>query len=184
MRRFLFALPILIAIGVLLATWRGGGPPPRPTTEAGEAQPRYVLNEGRWTRFSEEGHPQFEATAQTIEYFDDDSAQLHTVEMRSLGGPASPWRLNAPEAYSPPHSDRMELRGMVTAIAHWPEGETANFQTPRLWVDEKKHQLYTDAPVQMRGRSRNANADGLRADWIGKTVELLGQVRMQYAQPN
>lgn len=183
MRRLLFALPILIAVGVLMATWRGGAPRPPRAAAASESQPRYTLTDGRWLRYGLDGRPEFEATAQTIDYYDDESARLQTVEVHALGGAGSPWRINAPEGYAPPHSQRMQLRGNVTAVATWPQGETVNFQTAYLWVDQNRRELSTDAPVQMRGRNRSANADGLRADWTGKLVELLGQVRMQYAPP-
>ncbi len=186
MRRLLVVLSVVavIAGGVLLETWRGGAPAPEPQAAEPEALPRYKVTDGRWVRYNVRGQPEFQATAETIEYFDDESARLKTIEMHSLGGASSPWRLSAPEGFAPAHSQqRLQLRGGVTAMGHWPEGEPLNFETPYLWIDEARRQLDTDAPVLVRGRNRSARAEGLRADWVGKSVELTA-ARMQYVQPS
>lgn len=183
MRRLLFALPILLALGVLLGTWRGAAPPRPEAPEAVGALPRYTLKEAHWTRFDESGKPAFEATAGNIDYFSDESARLKTIELRALGGKASPWRISAPEGYAPPREQRVNLHGPVTAVAQWPEGEKGeplNFEASQLWVDQRKQELYTDTPVRLSGPNRNAEAGGLRADWTGKKLELLGDVRMKY----
>lgn len=186
MRRLLLVVPILavIAAGVLLETWRGGAPPPQPQAADAQALPRYKVTDGRWVRYNAQGEPEFQATAEIIEYFDDESARLKTIEMHSLGGATSPWRLSAPEGFAPPHSQqRLQLRGGVSAMAHWPQGEPLSFESPYLWIDQARRQLDTDAPVLVRGRSRSARAGGLRADWVGKSVELT-EARMQYVQPD
>ncbi|HZP12745.1 MAG TPA: LPS export ABC transporter periplasmic protein LptC [Nevskiaceae bacterium] len=184
MRRLLFALPILLAVALLVLTWRGNETAVEPSSPAAEAQPRYQLDDARWIRYDERGQPEFQASAESIEYFDDESAKLSTIEMHSLGGASSPWRISAPRGHAPPHSQqRVQLYGGVDANGQWPQGEPLSFQTPSLWVDEKTHQIYTDAPVQLRGPGRSASAAGMRADWIGKSVELLGQVRTQYVLP-
>lgn len=184
MRPLLFALPILIVLGVLLATWRGVAPAPRAPVEAAQALPRYTVKDGRWIRYNVRGEPEFVVSAQSIEYYDDESARLATIEMHSLGGASSPWRLSAPEGYAPPQSQhRLQLKGGVEAMGHWPEGEPLNFTTQYLWIDEKNRNLFTDAAVEIRGRSRSATADGLRADWVGQSVELLGHTKMRYAPP-
>lgn len=183
MRPLLFALPLLIAVGILL-TWQGGAPPPQKPAEVAQALPRYQVADGRWTRFDAQGRPEFVVSAQSIEYYDDESARLKTIELHSLGGASSPWRLSAPDGYAPPHSQhRLQLKGGVSATSHWPEGEPLHFTTQYLWIDEKNRELFTDAAVEVRGNSRSATADGLRADWVGKSVELLGNTKMRYAPP-
>jgi LPS export ABC transporter protein LptC len=184
MRPLLFALPILVALGVLLATWQGPAPAPQRAAPSAQSLPRYKVLDGQWTRYNAKGQPEFVVTAQSIEYYDDESARLTTLEMHSLGGANSPWRLSAPEGYAPPQSQhRMQLRGGVDAMGHWPEGEPLHFTAPYLWVDERNRQLFTDAAVEVRGRNRSATADGLRADWVGKSIELLGHTKMRYAPP-
>jgi LPS export ABC transporter protein LptC len=184
MRRLLFVLPVAVAIALLALNWRGGEMAPERVATRAETQPRYELVDARWIRYDETGAPEFEANIETIQVFDDDSAKLQTIEMHSLGGTTSPWRITAPEGFAPAHSrSRLQLRGGVTANGKWPQGEPLAFQTPYLWIDEQQHQIYTDAPVQARGPGRSAAANGMRADWIGKTVELLGQVRTQYELP-
>jgi LPS export ABC transporter protein LptC len=184
MRRLLFTLPIVLAVALLVLSWRGEETAPGPINPAVDAQPRYQVADARWIRYDEHGQPEFEANAESIEYFDDESARLASIEMHSLGGASSPWRISAPEGFAPAHShQRMQLRGGVSANGHWPEGEPLSFQTPYLWIDETSHQIYTDAPVSVRGPGRSASAAGMRADWIGKSVELLGQVRTQYETP-
>ena len=92
MRRILFALPILIVLGILLATFRGGAPEPAAPPASAEAAPRYKLTDGRWLRYNQGGQPEFVLSAGEIQYFDDESARLKSIEMHSLGGSSSPWR--------------------------------------------------------------------------------------------
>ena len=183
MRRILFALPVVFALGVVIVSWRGGAPKPSQTPMEVEAQPRYTVQDARWTRYDAQGQPSFEASAAHIDYFDDESARLETLEMRALGGAGSPWLLTAPSGYAPPHAQRMKLLGPVNATAHWPKGETTKLATTELWVDEAKRELYTDAPVHVTGPGRDADSEGMRADWTGKTFEMHGDVRMRYTPP-
>src|SRR3954468_10683414 len=97
MRRLLFALPIVLAFALVVATWRGNESASGPVVAATESQPRYELGDARWVRYNEQGQPEFEANVETIQYFDDESARLQTIEMHSLGGASSPWRISAPE---------------------------------------------------------------------------------------
>ncbi len=184
MRRLLFTVPIVLAVALLMLTWRGSETAVEPASTAAEALPRYELADARWVRYDERGQPEFEANVESIEYFDDESAKLTSIEMHSLGGSSSPWRISAPEGHAPPHSQqRVQLLGGVNANGQWPQGEPLSFQTPYLWVDEKVRQIYTDAPVQLQGPGRSASAAGMRADWMSRSVELSGQVRTQYVLP-
>jgi LPS export ABC transporter protein LptC len=179
-RRYWFVLPILAVLGVLFATWRGATPITAPVTVTTAGQPRYTLSGARWTRYDEQGQASFAAQAQTIDYYNDESARLHEVELRGLGGIGSPWQIKAPLGIAPAHARRMLLSGPVTAIGRWPEGESVSFVTPELWVDQDSREISTEAAVKLVSASRSADATGLRADWEGKTLELLHDVRVNY----
>ncbi len=67
MRRLLFTLPILLAVALLVLTWRGNEPAIEPSSPATEARPRYQLGDARWIRYDERGQPEFQASAESTD---------------------------------------------------------------------------------------------------------------------
>lgn len=179
MRGLFFALPILAALAVLALSWRSA-PPPAGTAPVAQAQPRYSLTDAHWRRLDEQGRVQMVATADRVEWYDDESAQLSGLVVSGLGGEGSPWLLRAPQGEAPAHSRNLRLYGPVTAEGRWPEGAPFEFLTSELWVDEPAKAIRTDTPVILSGTGRTARAEGLRSDWQGRTVELIGHVEVQY----
>lgn len=176
----LIAAVVLIALALSLAGLEQPAGPQAPA----ESQPRYYLKDVQLERYDAAGNPLVQAQAQSVQYFDDASARLKDLSVSGLGGPGAPWSAAAPAGLAPPGERRMRLYGPVTGTGHWAGGEAFDFATDQLWVDDRKHEFYTDAPVRLEGEQRRATADGMRADWKLDSVQLQGSVRMDYASRN
>lgn len=153
---------------------------------AGEAiadaeQPRYVLRGAEWSSFDAKGALQFQGSAATIDYFDDESARLQTFALQVFGTQGTPWTATAPEGYAPPRSrQRLQLRGGVEGRGRWPDGEPLEFRTPDLWVDTRAETISTDSRVDLESRSRSGSARGLRVAGEKQMMSLLHEVEMRY----
>lgn len=174
-------LPLLVLLVVILACLSfGGSRTPKTVTAAAQEPPRYTVRTARWQRFDVDGRPMFEATADSIEYFDDESADLHTLDLTALAGNGEPWRAAAPMGHSPPGEHRLQLTGGVEGHGHWPDGEPLRFATPDLWLDPGAKTLDTTSKVTIDSDSRAAEAVGLRVDGDRSTIRLLKDVRIRY----
>jgi LPS export ABC transporter protein LptC len=174
-------LPLALLAGAVALIWQGlRTPPPEPSGPAQE-QPRFAVTGARWLRLGAGGQPEFRAQAAAIDYYADGSARLRAVGLDALGGHESPWHLEAPAGESPPRARRFQLTGGVRGTADRPDGGTVAFATDRLWVDLLRRELYTEATVRLQTDLRSASARGLRADFDGERVQLLGDVRVDYA---
>jgi LPS export ABC transporter protein LptC len=176
-------VPLAAVLGVLLVLWSlrdDGGPAEEEAL--GPELPRYVLRGAEWSRFDEKGRLEFQGSADTIDYFDDESARMRTFALSVFGREGAPWSATAPEGYAPPggNQQRLQLRGGVEGRGRWPDGEDLEFRTPELWVDTKAETLSTDAKVMLDSRSRNAVARGLRVAGPQQHLSLLHDVEMRY----
>lgn len=176
-------VPALLVIAAVLFTLKGFEPVPGTATEPALPEPRYELGRAEWVRLDQQGQPQMRATAESIEYFDDRSAQLNQLVLDRLGGRDGPWHITAPRGVVPPNQTRMKLSEPVTITGRLREGDTVKIETDRLWVDWQQRELYTEDAVVLHGSSRQARANGLRADWSGRRVELLRDVQVDYDAP-
>lgn len=177
--RFLFLLlPVALVVLALTVTWTIQEPARTAVTRA-EEPPRYAVTDVQWLRLGRDGEPEFRAYAESLDYFADDSVSMKAVKLDALGGYRSPWHVEAPRGNAPPRERRLRLTGGVRA-----SGELANenvaLETPRLWVDLLRRELYTDAEVRFQSDFRNATARGLRSDFGGEHVQLLNDVRVDY----
>lgn len=175
-------LPILVLLIVVLgALSLRRGPATQNAAAPATEPPRYTVRTARWQRFDADGKPMFEATADSIEYFDDESAELHTLDLTALsGGDGDPWRASAPSGHSPPGEHRLQLTGGVKGQGHWPDGEPLEFATPDLWLDPSEKRLDTTSKVTIQSPTRSAEAVGLRVDGQHSTIHLLKDVRIRY----
>lgn len=182
MRAFIYAfLPATLLLAAIWFTWQGLQAPPPEVVAAQKELPRYAVTGAEWTRLGVSGAPEFRARAAAIDYYADGSAQLRTIGIDALGGHESPWQLRAPAGEAPPRARRLLLTGGVQAEGRHPSGAPIQFATERLWVDLLRRELYTEAPVQLQTDFRSASARGLRADFRGERVQLLNDVRVDYA---
>lgn len=183
MLRYLAPL-ILVALAGLAIVGLREDRAPVATAESSIAEPRYVLRGAQWRSFDAQGALRFEGRASSIDYFDDESAQMRDFDVRVLGQGGTPWTAAAPEAFAPPGSrDRMQLRGGVEGHGRWPDGEALTFRTPELWVDSQAETLQTDAPVEVESPSRRGSAVGLAVSGPDQRMALLKNVEMRYAPP-
>ncbi|MGQ0501227.1 MAG: LPS export ABC transporter periplasmic protein LptC [Panacagrimonas sp.] len=154
-----------------------------PAVAAQADPPRYTVRGAQWSRYGETGKVEFQGRAESIDYFDDESARLAKVEVtapNTSGG--APWIASAPEGRMPAKVHRVLLSGGVDGKGQWPDGEALKFSTPELWLDSDRNELSTRAAIQLDSRSKQAQAQGLVVDGKRRTVALLGDVKMRYTR--
>ncbi len=178
---YLFLGVALVAVA-LVFTWEGMREPEPVAAAPTQQPPRYALSGVQWLRLGQDGEPEFRATAKSLDYYADASVTMRDVKLDALGGYSSPWHLEAPRADAPPRERRLRLTGGVRATGAL-ANEDVTLVTPRLWVDLLRRELQTDAPVEFKSDFRSAQARGLRTDFDGEHVQLLKDVRVDYAPP-
>lgn len=181
-RQLAWLLPL--ALVVALGFWIARQPEAPGSASAGAppaAMPRYALTGVNWLRLDSKGQPQFRAQAAQIDFYDDDSARLQTLSLDALGGLDSPWRFNSPSGFVPPGQKRLRLDGPVAGTGKLANGDTVHLNAAQLWVDSAKREISSETAVQIDAPRRQAQAQGLRADFGGKRVELRGKVQATYA---
>lgn len=172
-------LVLLLCAGLLILLFRGE----RSTTPASDAladQPRYTLRGANWRRFDGNGGVAFSGVAETIRYFDDETARMSGFQLTALDSGGAPWTATAPEGFAPAGVERLQLLGGVEGRGQWPDGEPLDFRTEELWLDSAAQRLETQQPVEIRSASRKVNARGLRVGGDPLKIELLQDVRMRY----
>lgn len=180
MKRYLAPLLVVLLAGLAVIGLRGTGEVPVGTADSA-AQPRYVLRGAQWRSFDSAGALRFEGSAESIDYFDDESARMRQFEITALGAGGAPWHAAAPQGYAPPGSrDRVQLTGGVTGEGRWPDGETLSFKTPELWVDSATNTLETAAAVDLHSASRSGSANGLKVSGPRQRLSLLRNVEIRY----
>ncbi|MGH8540739.1 MAG: LPS export ABC transporter periplasmic protein LptC [Stenotrophobium sp.] len=146
-------------------------------------QPRYTLSGVDWLRTDQTGKVQLHATADTVEYYDDQSAQLARISIDQLGGPQGIWRLSAPAGEVPAGEQRILLGEPVTLTGHLANGRPMELTTNHLWVDNTQETIHTGDPVEMQSGPQRVHATGFAASWTSDKVQLLNDVKVDYAQP-
>ena len=180
-------VPLLLvpALGGLFFTLQrmddsGGAGSPEASTEL----PRYTLHMAELTRFDADGNPNLFGTADSVEYFDDQSGRAHNLAMDLVASDDKTWHLTSPAATLPARERRFMLEGPVVANGQWPDsGEKLTIRTDRLWIEPDQHQIQTDAPVHLQSPTRTGDAVGLRSDWTARRLQLLHDVNMTYQAP-
>lgn len=182
MNRLLGPLLIVILAGLVLVLMRSGQQ--RSSAAVTEAdQPRYTLRGAQWRRFDAQGQVEFEGQAQSIEYFDDESARLSQFQLTAFGASGAPWTATAPEGFAPVGARRLRLFGGVEGRGRWPDEEPLSFRTPELWLDSAAQQLETEAAVRVESATRQVDARGLRIKSETRQIALLHDVKMRYVAP-
>ena len=176
-------IPLLLvpALGGLLYTFQRMDNSNVETPQAPVSLPRYTLITADLTRFDSDGNISLSGQADTIDYFDDQSGRAQNLLVDLVAGDDKTWHLTAPAATLPAHQRRFMLEGPVLAKGQWPDsGEDLAVRTDHLWVDPDRHEIDTDAPVDLQSSLRTGNAVGLRSDWTEQTLQLLHNVHMTY----
>lgn len=173
-------LTVPLMLGAWLLFGSSSMDPEPPTAPDAAVAPRYSLRGVQWTRLDVNGQREFTAEAESADYFDDESARYEQLKMNVPKIGQVPWRLTSPKGSAPAHEKRILMEGPVDISGAWPDGEALVANTPQLWVDPVSKQVSTDAGVSFDSDSRSGTAKGLKADWDKQTVQLLGNVRMEY----
>jgi LPS export ABC transporter protein LptC len=179
-------VPLLLvpALGGLFYTLQrmddsGGGSGAEPVSQL----PRYTLTTAELTRYDADGNANLFGTADSVEYFDDQSGRAHNLAVDLVASDDKTWHVTSPSATLPAHQRRFMLDGPVVATGHWPDsGEAVTVHTDRLWIEPELHQIQTDAPVHLQSPSRTGDAVGMRSDWSARRLQLLHNVNMTYQQ--
>ena len=188
LRRLLaMVIPVFMLVGVVVLLvlamqhFEQGQPAPVQNSEAQPRQPQYTLNTTEWTRFGDDGKPVFHITAQSIDYYPDQSAVLHDLTMDRLNQGDGPWHLSSPQGEMPAHEQRVRLDNPVTVTGQFRDGRELRMTTTELWVDHDKQQIYTDKPVTVIGAGgQHAQAVGMLARMDGENLQLQHDVRVDY----
>jgi LPS export ABC transporter protein LptC len=182
MLRSLLTLMVSVLV-IALVVWSLSGLESTTTeTQSLDAKkPRYSAKKAEWTHLNTQGVAEFHLTADVVDYYDDRSAKMQGVMIDRLRTGQSPWRLTAPQGTMPPQENRVLLENPVHAVGTLQSGETVDINTPRLWADGTRNELYTGDAVQVSGRNWRATATGLRADLAGEKVALLKNTQVKYA---
>ncbi len=176
-------IPLLLvpALGGLFYTFQRMDSSSPESPEAPTTLPRYTLSNAELTRFDTDGSISLSGQAETIDYFDDQSGRAQNLVVDLLTDDDKTWHVTSPAANLPAHQRRFMLEGPVVANGQWPDnGENVVVHTDRLWIDPDRHEIDTDAPVDLHSPMRNGNAVGLRSDWDEQTLQLLHNVHMIY----
>ena len=80
----------------------------------------------------------------------------------------------------PSMENRVLLQNPVHAVGMLQSGETVTIDTPRLWADGARNELYTSDAVQISGPNWFATSIGLRADLSGDKITLLKNIQVKY----
>jgi LPS export ABC transporter protein LptC len=146
------------------------------------AAPRYTLGGAELTRYDADGNASLYGQAETLDYFDDQSGRAQNLQVDLLSEGDKTWHLSAPSATLPAHQHRFMLDGPVVANSHWPDdGEDFVMHAENLWIDPDRHEIDSDAAVDLQSSRRNGNAVGTHANWTARTLQLLHKVKMSYA---
>ncbi|MDR3415167.1 MAG: LPS export ABC transporter periplasmic protein LptC [Nevskia sp.] len=183
-RRPAIALLLAAAMAGLLYTFQRMDSTSVQVQSAPGGLPRYTLADAELTRFDSDGSPTLLGQAATIEYFDDQSGRAQDLQADLIADGDKTWHLTSPAATLPAHQHRFMLEGPVLASGQWPDsGDELTVRTQHLWVDPDRHEIDTDAPVDLQSPSRTGSAVGMRADWTEQSMQLQRNVKMSYEPP-
>jgi LPS export ABC transporter protein LptC len=177
-----FLIPLVA--GLLLLWWLlRGFDAAAPIREADrDRSPRYQVHDAEWRRYNADGELEMRVQATSIRYFDDQSAELDTLQLDRLAG-GDVWQLSAPGGAMPAYQQRLRLDAPVLGSATLASDETLQLQAGRLWLDLPARTLSSDDALRLNGPLRSAQANGLLADWAGRRIQLFGNVEVQHAPP-
>lgn len=175
------ALSLLALLGLAM---RGSEPPVNLETKADDPA-RYIIRGASLRRHDEQGAVRVEGWAETIRYYDDDSAELQNFKVRVEGDRDNkPWIARASQGFSPAGNRHLlRLYGGVEGDGHWPDGEALIFNAEEVWVNAEDDSLQTDSEVTLRSASRIGKARGLRISGKRESVALRNDVEIHYVLP-
>ena len=183
LREWLPLLPLLLILAA--AYWLNQQVQPLSDSSGSEKRhdPDFIIDKFTATTFNEQGAPRFIMIAQKMTHYpDDDSTQVEEPRLTSF----SPGR---PMIYTTAKRGNISSKGEEVFLhddVRLVRASTATLaemvlNTSYLHVLPEQELADTDRPITMTESSNIINAVGLRLDNKARTVQLLSQVKGQYA---
>ncbi len=169
----------LLALVAGALAYQGFREPASFETLAEAGRPRYHLEGAHWRRYGDTGEPVFEATADSIDYFDDASMELSGIDLVTRGARGG-WQLNAARGRVAAGERRLLLEPQVDIHGDPKQQPGTEIHTPTLWVDWSRRTLSTTDAVVALAPGRSLEAVGMRADWSGQRVDFLQRVEVRH----
>lgn len=149
-----------------------------PLVQGEQRGPDFIAHHTRVVGFGADGGQRYELLAERLEHFPaGDITRLHQPRLQ-LQGEDSPTLITARRADVSPGGDQVDLAGEVK-VRRPGTAETLpltlDSETLTVWPDAYRAQ--TDSPVLLTRGSGRASAQGMRADNLFGTLELIGEVR-------
>lgn len=149
-----------------------------PLAQAVQTGPDFIAEATRVTGFGADGRQRYELLAERLEHFPaDDTTRLHMprLHMQQVG---SETFITARRADVSPGGEQVNLSGEVRVRRPGTADAlplTLDSDTLSVWPDA--HRAQTDSPVLLTRGAGRATAQGMRADDLFGTLELIGEVK-------
>lgn len=180
-------LVVLAVIGLSTLSWwmpSGQGPVTQLVSEQQNRHiPDFYLTDFDLTTMNAAGRPRYDLQAQWMQhYVDDDTSQLLMPSLTVYRPGQPPWRVSAKRAEVATGGESLLLQDDVKMRRMGTEKRgTLEIDTSVLKVVPDKEYAETDQPVTITADLGVTRAVGMRADLQRRYLQLLHQVRGEYA---
>jgi lipopolysaccharide export system protein LptC len=141
--------------------------------------PDFIGDNVRIARFDGDGQLSYELDADYVTHFPaSDITEFERPQLR-YHSPKGQTIVTAAQGETHPQADLVELQGNVVLVRKNPDGDalTITSESLSLWPDAQK--AATDSPVLLKHGNITAYGEGMRADNLAGTLDLVGATRMQ-----
>ncbi|HAF55426.1 MAG TPA: LPS export ABC transporter periplasmic protein LptC [Thauera sp.] len=149
-----------------------------PVTQGEQTGPDFVAEGTRVLGFGATGAQRYELLAERLEHFPvSEVTRLHQPRLH-MQGEDSETLITARSADVSPGGEQVDLSGEVKVRRPGTADAlplTLDSETLTVWPDA--HRAQTDSPVLLTRGSGKASAQGMRADNLFGTLELIGEVK-------
>jgi lipopolysaccharide export system protein LptC len=144
----------------------------------------YDLTDFDLTTMNAAGRPRYYLKARSLRHYaDDDTAEVSLPQLTIFRQGASPWFVRAEQALVTAGAETVFLQDQVKMERLTEDkGDKLEILTPALKVVPAKQYAETDQPVTIVTALGVTRAVGMHADLKEKHLELLAQVRGEYAK--
>ncbi|MDX5410648.1 MAG: LPS export ABC transporter periplasmic protein LptC [Thauera sp.] len=149
-----------------------------PVMQEEQTGPDFIAEQTRVVGFGVDGRQRYELLAERLEHFPaSDVTRLHQPRLQ-MQGEQGKTLISARRADVSPGGEQVDLAGEVR-VRRPATAETLpltlDSETLTVWPDA--HRALTDSPVVLTRGEARATAQGMRADNLFGTLELIGEVR-------
>ena len=148
-----------------------------PVVWAEQTGPDFAAEFTRVTSFGDDGRQRYELVADRLEHFPaDDTTRLHLPRLHMLGEDSETF-VTANSANVSPGGDQVDLTGEVRVrrpATNDAPPLTLESETLTVWPDA--HRALTHSPVLLTRGDGRTTAQGMHADDLFGTLELIGEV--------